>query len=118
MLSKAMLGLPLIVLKPAKFAFFYSMANVFLLAGVMLLIGAARTFSYLMKPNNLVASVGYIFSLFFTLFAAIQLKMYLLIVAALICQLFCLFWFVAGHIPLLKQLIVRGFSFSFSMLTR
>eukprot|EP00300_Choanocystis_sp_HF-7_P010248 c1685_g1_i2.p1 GENE.c1685_g1_i2~~c1685_g1_i2.p1 ORF type:complete len:187 (+),score=27.78 c1685_g1_i2:55-615(+) len=117
-LVMACVSLPLLVLRPAKFAFFYSMANVLLLVGITLLLGIRRCTQVMCQPANCVASTGYIVSLLLTLYSAIVLKMYLITLVALGAQLLSIFWFVAGKIPFLKTVLSKSASIAFSFFTR
>jgi hypothetical protein len=96
-----LIGLPVIVLRPAKFVVLTTMATIFASASVIVMQTPTVFFQNVlagdMQKQLSVAALGG--SLLFTLYTAVAVHKYSWIVAAGIIQLFCMLMYLSSFIP-------------------
>jgi hypothetical protein len=82
---------PIIALRPAKFAIPYTIGNVLSILSTSFLVGPRSQLKSMFDPVRRGASLLYLCSLAITLFAAFKLRIALVVLAAVACQV-GLFW--------------------------
>jgi hypothetical protein len=96
----ALFWLPLVVLRPAKFALFLTLGNALALAAFAALRGGAREqLAHLLAPERRPLTACYVGSLALTLYAALAGRSYVLVVCAAALQLGALGYYAASYIP-------------------
>mmetsp|Transcript_1371 Transcript_1371/g.1948 ORF Transcript_1371/g.1948 Transcript_1371/m.1948 type:complete len:361 (+) Transcript_1371:258-1340(+) len=94
------IGLPVIVLAPAKFAFCFTIGSLCNMGAVAALRGPAQQMQQMMQPDRLPFSASYLCSMLGTLWAALIYHSYVLTVAFSIWQIMALLYYVATHFPM------------------
>mmetsp|Transcript_85386 Transcript_85386/g.227676 ORF Transcript_85386/g.227676 Transcript_85386/m.227676 type:complete len:96 (+) Transcript_85386:456-743(+) len=74
-----MLMLPFIVLKPHKFALSYSIGNLLMMSSTLFLVGPKRQFQNMFSGERAMASGAYFGSMIGTIYAALGLRIYILV---------------------------------------
>eukprot|EP00727_Mastigamoeba_balamuthi_P000855 m51a1_g10767 hypothetical protein (167) ;mRNA; f:31837-32715 len=98
----------LILLKPGIFALFYTLGNVCLLASTFFIVGPLKQLKSMLQPTRLVASVVFVLALALTLFSAIYLRSWPLVLLSIIVQVCALVWYVISHIPYAQTCILNS----------
>mmetsp|Transcript_85388 Transcript_85388/g.227680 ORF Transcript_85388/g.227680 Transcript_85388/m.227680 type:complete len:229 (+) Transcript_85388:1-687(+) len=75
----SMLMLPFIVLKPHKFALSYSIGNLLMMSSTLFLVGPKRQFQNMFSGERAMASGAYFGSMIGTIYAALGLRIYILV---------------------------------------
>mmetsp|Transcript_17478 Transcript_17478/g.37968 ORF Transcript_17478/g.37968 Transcript_17478/m.37968 type:complete len:231 (+) Transcript_17478:8-700(+) len=111
MLFLAVLMLPMIVLRPAKFALAFTFGNLLCLGSTAFLVGVRAQLSAMFHPVRWVAACLYCGGLCITLFACFyggSLR-YLLVLASIIVEVLAMIWYALSYIPYARQLISSFF---------
>eukprot|EP00696_Hemimastix_kukwesjijk_P003642 gnl/Hemi2/14452_TR4899_c0_g2_i1.p1 gnl/Hemi2/14452_TR4899_c0_g2~~gnl/Hemi2/14452_TR4899_c0_g2_i1.p1 ORF type:complete len:178 (+),score=18.47 gnl/Hemi2/14452_TR4899_c0_g2_i1:312-845(+) len=95
----SLLFLPTIVLRPAKFAFLFSLGNVLSLGSTAFLIGPWRQVQSMFDPVRVVATIVYLGAMGGTIFACIQYPNFLLVLILIIVEWIALIWYALSYIP-------------------
>ena len=82
------LMLPLIVIKPHKFAVAYSLGNMLMLGSTMFLVGPKKQLQNMFTGHRAMASAAYFGSMIGTIYAAIWLRISVLVIFFIAIQ-FC-----------------------------
>eukprot|EP00667_Euglena_gracilis_P026433 EG_transcript_31827 len=115
-LALAVFFVPMIVFTPAKFAFFFTFGNVFLLAGTMFLVGPMRQFRSMFERSRLTATLLYVTSLIMTLVAALQFGSLVLVTLFTCLQVLAFVWYVLSYIPFARTVLKTVYNRGRSML--
>ncbi|KAJ1643262.1 protein transport protein sft2 [Coemansia asiatica] len=95
----AFLALPMMVVKPQKFATAFSLGGLATIAGVALLRGPRAHTRHLLSRDRLLFSVSYFGSVFFTLFFSAVAHSYLGTLLFVVAQVVALVWYVVSYFP-------------------
>jgi hypothetical protein len=96
---------PMILLKPAKFAVPYTLGNVLSVLSSLFLVGPRRFFNTMFGEDRRVASIVYLTTLLLTLVAALILHSGLLTFAFIFIQFASYLWLMASYIPFGRQML-------------
>ncbi|KAJ2229443.1 protein transport protein sft2 [Coemansia sp. RSA 1722] len=95
----AFLALPLMVIKPQKFATAFSLGGLATIAGIALLRGPRAHTRHLLSRDRLLFTVTYLGSVFFTLFFSAIAHSYLGTLLFVVVQVVALVWYVVSYFP-------------------
>jgi len=95
----AFLSLPLLVLRPAKFALAFSLGSILVMFGFAVLSGPVAHLKHLFSKERLTFTAAYFISLGLTLYFSIGLKSYLGSLIAGIVQVIALVSYVLAYFP-------------------
>jgi hypothetical protein len=119
------LMLPLLVFKPHKFAVAYTLGNLLMMASTIFLVGPKQQCQNMWTGNRALASCAYFGSVIGTIYAALFLRIYLLVLFFIAVQIGCVVWYALSYIPFGRQLvskflkpILKGVSALFSKLAK
>lgn len=101
------LMLPLIVIKPHKFAVAYSIGNLLMMASTIFLVGPKRQCQNMFTGHRAMASSAYFGSMVGTIYAAMGLRIYLLVLVFIGIQFVALVWYALSYIPFGRQIASR-----------
>lgn len=101
------LMLPLIVLKPHKFAVAYTIGNLLMMGSTVFLVGPRRQCQSMWTGHRAMASAAYFGSMVGTIYAAMGLRIYLLVLVFIAVQVCALAWYSLSYIPFGRQLASR-----------
>eukprot|EP00160_Parvularia_atlantis_P001421 Unigene11137_Nuclearia_a/m.34087 Unigene11137_Nuclearia_a/g.34087 ORF Unigene11137_Nuclearia_a/g.34087 Unigene11137_Nuclearia_a/m.34087 type:complete len:208 (+) Unigene11137_Nuclearia_a:102-725(+) len=113
-LGLAFLTLPMLVLRPGKFAVSYTVGSVLVLASFAMLTGPVAYAKSLVANDRVAFTAVYFGSLGMTLYSAIFAYNYFFVVLCALVQLVAMLWYVASFFPG----GVAAFSFVSSLFTR
>jgi len=100
MLMMAFFYLPSVIIgQTGKFALAYTLANIFILLSSCFLVGPATQLSSMFGKQRALVTTVYLASLFGTLYAALQIRLFVVIVPTLIIQFGSLLWYVLSYLP-------------------
>lgn len=99
--------LPLIVIKPHKFAVAYSLGNLLMMSSTVFLVGPKKQCQNMWTGHRAMASGAYFGSMVGTIYAALFLRMYLLVLIFICIQFVSLVWYSLSYIPYGRQLFQR-----------
>jgi len=107
MLIFSSLLLPLIVLKPEKFALTFTLGNLLCVGSTCFLVGPSAQFEAMFHPVRASAAFVYFGAMVSTLFCALFAKhgKYLLVLTSLLVELVALAWYALSYIPYGRALI-------------
>ena len=91
--------LPTIVLSPHKFACIFSVACLCAMASLAAYYGLGSYLKSLLKPDKILFSIAYIFSLVVTLFCSMVLKSYFLTLIGCVGEFFAMGFFICSGFP-------------------
>jgi len=103
----SLFALPQIISHPEKFAILYTVGNVVALCSTMFLWGPCKQLKDMFKPIRAGATIVYLLSMGFTLFAAFYLHIWALVIVSVIVQLCAMIWYSASYIPYGRAMIQR-----------
>lgn len=92
-------GLPVIVLRPHKFAFCFTVGSVLFMSSFSLLVGPASHLKTLFSSERLLVTVAYLVSMLATLWASLVVRSYILVMATSSAQFACLGYYLMSYIP-------------------
>ncbi|KAJ2452572.1 protein transport protein sft2, partial [Coemansia sp. RSA 2336] len=95
----AIMALPMMVIKPQKFATAFSLGGLATISGIALLRGPRAHTKHLLSKDRLLFTVSYFTSVFFTLFFSTIMHTYLGTLLAVIVQVVALVWYVVSYFP-------------------
>ncbi|KAF8337650.1 ER-to-golgi vesicle protein transport Sft2 [Cantharellus anzutake] len=95
----AFFTLPLLALRPGKFALAFSLGSLLVMFGFAVLSGVHNHFKHLIAPQRLPFSASYFGSLIFTLYFSLVRKSYLGSLIFAIIQVVTLIFYVAAYFP-------------------
>ncbi|RGB25819.1 Got1/Sft2-like family-domain-containing protein [Rhizophagus diaphanus] len=95
----AFLTLPLLALKPRKFAVTYTMGSVLVLMSFALLHGPIAHLKHIFSRERIPFTVAYLGSMIGTLYSAIGLRSTLLTLLFSIIQVIALIWYTISYLP-------------------
>jgi len=101
------LMLPMIVIKPHKFAVSYSLGNLLMLGSTAFLVGPKKQIQNMCQGHRALASCSYIGAMFGTIYAALWLRISLIVIVCIGVQFAALFWYSISYIPFGRQLAAR-----------
>mmetsp|Transcript_4851 Transcript_4851/g.7130 ORF Transcript_4851/g.7130 Transcript_4851/m.7130 type:complete len:279 (+) Transcript_4851:160-996(+) len=99
--------LPLIVLKPHKFAVAYSLGNLLMMTSTVFLVGPKKQCQNMWSGHRALASGCYFGSMVGTIYTAMVLRIYLLVLVFIGIQFVSLVWYSLSYIPYGRQLFQR-----------
>ena len=106
------IGLPVMVLMPAKFAICFSVGSACSISAVGALRGAQTQLQHMFAPERIVLSLSYLGSLLGTLYAALVLHSYVLTIITSSAQAVALVYYQVSYFPYgaqgLKTVITMG----------
>ncbi|KAK8196524.1 Protein transport protein sft2 [Zalaria obscura] len=92
--------LPILSLRPRKFAILWSMASVLFLASWAIMMGPWIYAKHLLSTERLPFTATYFSSIALTLYFAVGLHSTLLTLVSSIVQLVCLLWYMVSYFPM------------------
>ncbi|KAJ1617629.1 Got1/Sft2-like family-domain-containing protein [Pavlovales sp. CCMP2436] len=95
----ASLFLPLVLLRPAKFALFFTLGNLLVGSAFAALRGAREQAAQLLTGARLPFTLAYVGSMLVTLYAALVAHSYLLVMLSAGAQLVALAYYTASYLP-------------------
>lgn len=95
----AMFYLPFVVIRPAKFVVPYCMGSMFILVSFGFLHGFVSYSKHLLSPKKAIYSAWFLISTFSTLYAALNLKSYILTVIMAFIQMAGMLTFIVSYVP-------------------
>ncbi|PIK33177.1 hypothetical protein BSL78_30009 [Apostichopus japonicus] len=95
----AWLFLPMLAIKPRKFALLYTMGSVFTIGSFSILWGPANHIKHLFSYQRLPFTAVYFGTIFATLYFVFVKRSTLLTLICSICQLLALVWYLVSYIP-------------------
>ncbi|KAG9307329.1 hypothetical protein G9A89_017157 [Geosiphon pyriformis] len=95
----AFLTIPLLALKPRKFAVTYTMGSLFVLTSFALLHGPMAHLRHILSMQRLPFTFAYLGSMIATLYFAVGLHSYILTIIFSIIQVLALIWYVVSYFP-------------------
>lgn len=101
------LMLPLILIKPHKFAVSYSLGNLLMLGSTMFLVGPKKQISNMCTGHRAMASAAYFGSMVGTVYSALFLRISVLVIFFIAIQFVALVWYSLSYIPFGRQLAAR-----------
>lgn len=99
MLLALFVFLPIVLLSPGKFAMAFTLGSTCIMAALAVLRGPYSTTCHLLARDKLPFSGLYIGSIVGTVWAAIWVQSYLLVMAMAIVQCITLAWYVGSYLP-------------------
>lgn len=93
------MNVPLIAIRPAKFAIPFSLGNILSLSSMSFLIGFKRQCSSLFHPDRAVATIVFLVSIFSTLYASFVVGSTGLTLVSVVVQYIAYIWYCASYIP-------------------
>ncbi|KAA8499855.1 Vesicle transport protein SFT2A [Porphyridium purpureum] len=107
MIFISVLFLPMIILRPTKFAMSFTLGNLVCLASICFLVGPSAQLEAMLHPVRATAGMLYITSLLSTLIFAFFAKhaRYFLVLVSVIVELGALAWYALSYVPYGRQLI-------------
>jgi len=94
-----MVGLPVIVLRPHKFALCFTIGSLLFMSSYSLLVGPGAHLRSMIAPDRLPLSGLYVISMLATLYASLVVRSYLLVVATSSVQIATLGYYFLSSIP-------------------
>ncbi|DAZ93610.1 TPA: hypothetical protein N0F65_003660 [Lagenidium giganteum] len=95
----ASIFLPLIMIRPSKFALSFTLGSICLMGAFAMLKGPAAYLKGLLEPKALLLTTSYFFTLGFTLYSCLILGNYVLVVCSSVMQLITLSAFAVSALP-------------------
>jgi len=111
------LMLPMIVIKPHKFAVSYSLGNLLMLGSTAFLVGPKKQLQNMCQGHRALASSCYIAAMFGTLYSALFLRISLMVIVCICIQFSALVWYSLSYIPFGRQLAARFLKPTLKVLT-
>jgi len=115
-LAVAMALVPTIVLFPAKFAFFVTMGNMFLMLSTGVLFGFRKQLTSMAEAHRWQAAVLYALSMGFTMVSAVQWQSYFLSIVFTGVQVACFLWYTLSYIPYARMFVSTCWSMVWAVL--
>ncbi|GAB67844.1 SFT2-like protein [Plasmodium cynomolgi strain B] len=107
--------LPMIVITPRQFGFFFTLSSICFVTSLAFLKGFSSLYYHLMEKNRLPFTAAYILSLLSTLYFTVIKPLYLLALITSIVQVFALISFIVSYIPggsgAIKMLLTTLFTY-------
>jgi hypothetical protein len=97
--------LPTIAVFASKFAFFFTVGNIFCVGSTMFLVGFKKQLSSMFESNRLYAASVYFGCLLLTLVSAVHWQSSVLAMASCSAQLVALVWYALSYIPYARHVI-------------
>ncbi|KEG04807.1 protein transport protein SFT2, putative [Plasmodium vinckei vinckei] len=91
--------LPMIVISPRQFGFFFTLASICFVSSLAFLKGFSNLYAHLTEKNRLPFTTAYILSLISTLYYTVISPFYLFALITSIIQVFALISFILSYIP-------------------
>jgi hypothetical protein len=104
------LMLPYILLTAQKFAFMYTVGNLFLVFSTMFLVGPKQQLKTMFNEDRRIPSMIYLLSLMLTLVVAIKFGYMMLVMILIFVQLFSMAWYILTYIPFGMRIICGLFT--------
>ncbi|KAJ0404774.1 hypothetical protein ATCC90586_009388 [Pythium insidiosum] len=95
----ASIFLPLIMIRPSKFALSFTLGSMCAMGAFAMLKGPAAYAKDLLQPKTLALTTAYFLTLGSTLYSCLILGSYVMVVASSVCQLITLFIFALSALP-------------------
>lgn len=92
------LGIPVILVAPAKFALPYTLGSICSIGSTMCLVGPSKQLSKMFSESRRLSTISYLISVILTLVFAFKGQA-LLCLMAIAVQLVAMVWYVASYIP-------------------
>jgi len=100
MLMMAFFYLPSVIIgQTGKFALAYTLANIFILLSSCFLVGPSTQLASMFGKQRALVTIVYLSSLVGTLYAALEIRLFVVIVPMLIIQFGSLLWYVLSYLP-------------------
>ncbi|SCP05542.1 protein transport protein SFT2, putative [Plasmodium ovale] len=107
--------LPMIVITPRQFGFFFTLSSICFVASLSFLKGFSSLYYHLMEKKRLPFTTAYILSLLSTLYFTVIKPLYLLALITSVVQVLALISFIVSYIPggsgAIKMLITALFTY-------
>lgn len=120
-----LIGLPTLLVRPAKFTISFTMGSFMTIAALAVFRGPSQFFGSMFQPQRIVKSLLYLTSLVLSILFAVVWKSYIGTVAASLFQMVMLVLFVLETFPagsrittVLLAMIRKSFSMAYSLLSR
>uniref|UniRef100_A0A7S0YNV7 Vesicle transport protein n=1 Tax=Hemiselmis tepida TaxID=464990 RepID=A0A7S0YNV7_9CRYP len=101
------LMLPMIVIKPHKFAVSYSLGNLLMLGSTAFLVGPKKQIQNMCQGHRALASSSYVAAMVGTIYSALWLRVWIMVLACIGVQFAALVWYSLSYIPFGRQLAAR-----------
>ncbi|KAG8908761.1 protein transport protein sft2 [Tulasnella sp. 403] len=95
----AFMTLPLLALKPGKFALAFSLGSLLVMFGFAVLVGPINHIKHLASPERLPFSAAYLGSLIATIYFSVGRKSYIGSIIGAIVQIIALITYIAAYFP-------------------
>jgi hypothetical protein len=92
-------GMPVVVIRPSKFALCFTVGSLLFMSSFALLRGPSAHLMSMMTADRLPFSISYVGSMFLTLYAALVVRSYLFVVLASTLQIATLAYYFLSFIP-------------------
>eukprot|EP00906_Rhabdomonas_costata_P031878 RCo044973 len=102
---------PIIVLVPAKFAFFFTFGNIFCVCSTGFLVGPLRQLKAMVQRDRILSSALYFGSMVATLLSALWLRSMILVLVFTCLQVGALVWYCLSYIPFAQHVLKHAFRF-------
>eukprot|EP00002_Diphylleia_rotans_P013176 TRINITY_DN2568_c0_g1_i4.p1 TRINITY_DN2568_c0_g1~~TRINITY_DN2568_c0_g1_i4.p1 ORF type:complete len:125 (+),score=11.30 TRINITY_DN2568_c0_g1_i4:581-955(+) len=103
----SMFFVPMILLKPHKFALTYTFGNLLMIGSTTILVGPQAQLKNIYQSSRAVSFGVYIGSLLLTIYAAVVWQNGPVVIITLVIQFGSLIWYSASYIPFAQRLITR-----------
>eukprot|EP00742_Colponemidia_sp_Colp-10_P002513 GILJ01002685.1.p1 GENE.GILJ01002685.1~~GILJ01002685.1.p1 ORF type:complete len:280 (+),score=34.08 GILJ01002685.1:62-841(+) len=91
--------LPLVVLRPSKFALLFTIGSLCFMGSFAFLRGPLEHAKYLFSMERLPFTLTYFGSMLLTLYASLIAQSYIMVVVFAVCQIFALLWYSCSYFP-------------------
>lgn len=95
--------LPVLAVKPRKFATIWSLASLLFVISFGVLQGPVNYLYHLFGPNRILFTIAYFGSIIFTLISSLALRSTILTVLAVIIQILAALWYTISYFPMGSQ---------------
>ncbi|XP_074655143.1 uncharacterized protein LOC141908825 [Tubulanus polymorphus] len=95
----AWLFLPMVVVKPRKFALLYTLGSLFLIASFSLLWGPMNHVKHLLSGPRIAFTTAYLGTMFATIYFSVWYKSTALTIVFAVAQMISLVWYMVSYIP-------------------
>lgn len=97
--SMASLYIPVMIIRPKKFATLYTLGSLFAISSFSFLWGPMNHIKHLFSVPRLPFTTAYIGTILATLYFSLWVKSTILTVVCAICQVITLVWYIVSYIP-------------------
>ncbi|KAG0305138.1 protein transport protein sft2 [Dissophora globulifera] len=109
-------GLPLLLLKPSKFATSFTLGSILLMTSFALMRGPVAHFKALISKERLPFTVTYVGSMIFVLYSSLVINSYILTIIGTVVEVFALLYYFTSYSPFSSGSIRLGSRMAGSLL--